>query len=55
MTALADRETMELTGGETRLDPIIRNNPFPFYRALREQKPVYYDPGLCLLYTSRCV
>ena len=27
-----------LTGVESRLDPMIRNNPFPFYRALREQQ-----------------
>ena len=36
----------ELKGGESRLDPLIRNNPFPFYRALRKQEPVYYDPKL---------
>lgn len=35
-----------LHGGESRLDPLIRSNPFPFYRALREQEPVYYDPKL---------
>ena len=28
------------------MDPLIRNNPFPFYRALRKQQPVYYDPKL---------
>ena len=38
--------TLELKGGESRLDPLIRNNPFPFYRALRKQEPVYYDPKL---------
>jgi cytochrome P450 len=38
--------TLELRGGESRLDPLIRNNPFPFYRALRKQQPVYYDPKL---------
>ncbi len=38
--------TYELRGGDSRLDPLIRNNPFPFYRALRKQEPVYYDPGL---------
>ncbi len=37
---------LELKGGESRLDPLIRNNPFPFYRALRKQEPVYYDPKL---------
>jgi cytochrome P450 len=38
--------TYEFRGGDSRLDPLIRNNPFPFYRALRKQEPVYYDPGL---------
>ena len=38
--------TLEIKGGESRLDPLIRNNPFPFYRALRKQQPVYYDPKL---------
>jgi len=45
--------SMNITGEETRLDPIIRNNPFPFYRALREQDPVYYDPGLDLYLVTR--
>ena len=45
--------TMALKGDETRLDPLIRNNPFPFYRALREQKPVYYDPGLDVYLVTR--
>lgn len=36
-------EALRLHGGESRLDPHIRNDPFPFYRALREEKPVYYD------------
>src|SRR6516165_12568328 len=39
-------ETLALKGGETRLDPLIRNNPFPFYRALRKEQPVYYDAGV---------
>lgn len=39
-------ETMCLHGGESRLDPLIRNHPFPFYRALRDKDPVYYDPQL---------
>lgn len=39
-------ETMNLCGGESRLDPPIFDNPFPFYRALREHEPVYYDPKL---------
>jgi cytochrome P450 len=38
--------TAPLKGGESRVDTLIRNNPFPFYRALREQCPVYYDPGI---------
>ncbi len=42
----AHQPAMALQGGETRLDPLIRNNPFPFYRALRKDEPVYYDPGL---------
>jgi cytochrome P450 len=44
---------MKVTGGESRLDPLIRNNPFPFYRALREQQPVYYDPGLDVYLVTR--
>ncbi len=39
-------ETIVLRGGESRLDPLIRNNPFPFYRTLRKEEPVYYDPKL---------
>jgi cytochrome P450 len=50
---MTELETMELTGKETRLDPVIRNNPFPFYRTLREQNPVYYDPGLDLYLVTR--
>ncbi|PEQ12846.1 cytochrome [Novosphingobium sp. PC22D] len=46
-------DTLELAGGETRLDPLIRNDPFPFYRALRERDPVYYDPGLDLYLITR--
>lgn len=42
-----------ITGNETRLDPAIRNAPFPFYRALREQRPVYYDPGLDVWLVTR--
>lgn len=45
--------TMELQGTETRLDPKIRNNPFPFYAAMREQRPVYYDPGMDVYLVSR--
>jgi cytochrome P450 len=44
--------TMTLRGGESRVDPLIRSNPFPFYRALRKADPVYYDPKLdCYLVT----
>ncbi|MFA7603822.1 MAG: cytochrome P450 [Novosphingobium sp.] len=46
-------DTMELKGGESRLDERIRNDPFPFYRALRRQQPVYYDPGLDLYLVTR--
>jgi cytochrome P450 len=42
----AQDEAIELHGGESRLDPLIFNHPFPFYRALRKQEPVYYDPKL---------
>jgi hypothetical protein len=46
-------QTLTLTGRETRIDPLIRNNPFPFYKALREQDPVYYDPGIDVWLVSR--
>lgn len=46
-------ETLQLQGNETRLDPLIRNNPFAFYRALREQQPVYYDAQLDVYLVSR--
>lgn len=42
-----------ITGSETRLDPAIRNDPFPFYHALRQQRPVYYDPGLDVYLVTR--
>ena len=42
-----------ITGSETRLDPDIRNRPFPFYRALREQRPVYHDPGIDVYLVTR--
>lgn len=38
--------TMVLRGNESRIDPEIFNNPFPFYRALRQQAPVYFDTTL---------
>lgn len=44
---------MTIKGDESRIDPSIRNNPFPFYRALRQEKPVYYDPGLDVWLVSR--
>src|SRR6187431_1208882 len=40
---LAADAMLTLKGGESRVDPRIRNNPFPFYRALRQSEPVYYD------------
>lgn len=43
----------QLQGSESRLDPLIRNHPFAFYRALREQAPVYYDPKLDVYLVSR--
>lgn len=46
-------EVRSITGAETRLDPAIRNDPFPFYAALREQRPVYYDPGLDVWLVTR--
>jgi cytochrome P450 len=45
--------SMPLNGEQSRLDPLIRKNPFPFYRALREQAPVYYDPQLDVYLVSR--
>lgn len=39
-------QSMELRGDESRIDPEIFTNPYPFYRALREQAPVYYDAKL---------
>lgn len=42
----AASDAMKLRGDESRLDPTIFDNPFPFYRALRNQEPVYYDPKL---------
>jgi cytochrome P450 len=47
------RRSEPLKGSETRLDPLIRNNPFPFYRALREQRPVYHDPGIDVYLVTR--
>lgn len=49
----ASAESLQLTGKESRLDPLIRNDPFPFYRAMREQKPVYYDEKLDVYLVSR--
>lgn len=48
-----DAGCRRLVGTESRLDPLIRNDPFPFYRALREQQPVYYDPQLDVYLVSR--
>lgn len=53
MATLAETDTMELKGGETRLDPQVRNQPFAFYRALRQHDPVYYDPGMDVYLVTR--
>ncbi len=49
----ASGAAMQLTGAESRLDPLVRNNPYPFYRAMREQRPVYYDAQLDVYLVSR--
>ena len=49
----ADSATMDLRGDESRLDPAIGTNPFPFYRALRARAPVHYDPRLDVYLISR--
>jgi len=46
-------KALEIHGDESRLDPAIRNDPFAFYRALREQKPVYYDAKLDVYLVTR--
>ena len=46
-------ETNTLRGDESRLDPLIRNDPFAFYRALRKQAPVYYDAKLDIYLVTR--
>ena len=53
MATLAETDTMDLKGGETRLDPHVRNHPFAFYRALRKSRPVYHDPGLDVYLVTR--
>lgn len=50
---MSDSATATLTGEETRLDPIIRDNPFPFYETLRRERPVYYDPGIDVWLVTR--
>jgi cytochrome P450 len=50
---LSETDTMDLKGGETRLDPWVRNHPFAFYRALRKEDPVHYDPGLDVYLVTR--
>jgi cytochrome P450 len=50
---MSDHSLLERQGSESRLDEAIRNDPFPFYRALRKQDPVYYDPGLDLYLVTR--
>jgi cytochrome P450 len=42
-----------LQGHESRLDPLIRNDPFPFYRALRQEQPLYYDSKLDIYLVTR--
>jgi cytochrome P450 len=37
----------------SRIDPLIHNNPFPFYSALRRDEPVHYDPKLDTYLVSR--
>lgn len=44
---------MVLRGDESRIDPEIWADPFPFYRALRAQAPVYYDAKLDTYIVSR--
>lgn len=46
-------EAPALRGDESRIDPDIFNNPHPFYAALREQEPVYYDPKLEMYLVTR--
>jgi cytochrome P450 len=50
---MPDTAEARIQGTETRLDPAIRNDPFPFYDALREERPVYYDPGLDVYLVTR--
>lgn len=50
---MPDTAEARIHGTETRLDPAIRNDPFPFYDALREERPVYYDPGLDVYLVTR--
>lgn len=45
--------SLTIRGGESRLDPAVWSDPFPFYRALREQAPVHYDPKLDVYLISR--
>lgn len=44
---------MTLRGDESRIDPEIFKDPYPFYRALREQAPVYYDAKLSTYVVTR--
>lgn len=46
-------EGFALRGGESRADALIRNNPFPFYRALRRHDPVYYDAKIDAYFVTR--
>lgn len=44
---------MTLRGDESRVDPEIWDNPWPFYKALRDQAPVFYDTKLNTYIVSR--
>ncbi len=53
---MADIDTgcpIKLRGDESRVDPDILPNPYPFYRAMRAEQPVYYDPKLDVWLVSR--
>ncbi len=48
-----NESSMTLQGDESLMNPLIRNNPFAFYKALRENQPVYYDKELDLYLVTR--
>lgn len=47
------RAPIPLSGDESLLDPVIRKNPFSFYRRLRQEKPVCYDSKLDVYLVTR--